>query len=392
VAISGVKAQPYSMTVQTETFRNGSGAEAPDNARGMRDATDESLQAERDKTDRELAAKRDAIEEKADDVVDRARTAADKVLETAREMADDKRGSRAVGLVREERTRADTLIGVERTMADECLRKEREQRKSALANLLRLEREDTDMQLLTERGHADEALNTRDIFLAMVSHDLRQMLGGIAMSAAMLARDAPAEVDAPTSVRARAALIQRFTARMNRLVCDLVDVASIEAGKLVVEAKPDDLSSLVHESVELFLPSARERGLSLEMPADDQPVIAPFDRERIVQVLANLISNAIKFTPQGGRVDLRVEQSGTEAHVSVADDGIGVPPDSLATIFGRFCQVGTRNRTGLGLGLFISRCVVEAHGGKIWAENIATGGSRFVFTLPVPPDAEQVGR
>src|SRR5581483_10753623 len=143
--------------------------------------------------------------------------------------------------------------------------------------------------LLTERGHADNALNTRDIFLAMVSHDLRNMLGGIAVSAAMLARDAPAEVDVPSSVRARATMIQRFAARMNRLVCDLVDVASIESGKLVVETRPDDLSSLVRESVELFLPSATERGLSLEIMNGEQPLIARFDRERIVQVLANLI-------------------------------------------------------------------------------------------------------
>jgi len=216
----------------------------------------------------------------------------------------------------------------------------------------------------------------------MVSHDLRNMLGGIAMSAALLAQDAPAEVDIPTSIRARAALIQRFAARMNRLVCDLVDVASIESGKLVVETRSDDLSSLIRESVELFQPSASERGLSLEMTRDQEPMIARFDRERIIQVVANLISNAIKFTPKGGRVELRVEQRGGEVLVSVADDGIGVPADDLETIFGRFSQVGTGNRTGLGLGLFISRCVVEAHGGRIWAERIATRGSKFVFSLP----------
>ena len=206
--------------------------QATDAAKDVRGATDESLQAERDRTDDELARKRDVIEEKADAVVDRARTAADSVLQTARETADAKRGARNLQLVKEERTRADVLVVTERAAADDCLREERQQRKSALATLLRLEREDTDTHLLTERGHADDALNTRDIFLAMVSHDLRNMLGGIAMSAALLAQDAPAEVDIPTSIRARAALIQRFAARMNRLVCDLVDVASIECGKL----------------------------------------------------------------------------------------------------------------------------------------------------------------
>src|SRR5205807_6344112 len=123
--------------------------------------------------------------------------------------------------VLEQRSLADGALESERNAADQSVCREREERKRALANLLRLEREETDQHLLTERGFSDEALNTRDIFLAMVSHDLRTMLGGIAMTAELLARGAEGEDDRNTSVVSRAETIQRLTARLNRLCGDL---------------------------------------------------------------------------------------------------------------------------------------------------------------------------
>jgi signal transduction histidine kinase len=111
-------------------------------------------------------------------------------------------------------------------------------------------------------------------------------------------------------------------------------------------------------------------------------LLAKYDQDRILQVLANLLSNAIKFTGDRGSIAVHVESIGTEVRFSVADTGAGVEPDHLESIFERFWQVTRGDRRGLGLGLFISRCIVEAHGGRIWAESALGRGSTFYFTLP----------
>ncbi|MFL5434715.1 MAG: sensor histidine kinase [Myxococcales bacterium] len=347
-----------------------------------REQTDESLRAERGKTDRELGKRREVVDDSADAVVQRAREAADEVLQSARDSADDKGHEPRTAQVVEERALADDALQSERASADESIRKEREERRRALANLLRLERDETDQHLLTERGTSDEALNTRDIFLAMVSHDLRTLLGGIAMNAEMLAREA-GPGDANPVVLPRAATIQRLTARMNRLIGDLVDVASIEAGKLQVTAIEGDLRALVHESVEIFQAPADARGIRLE-EIGGPPLLARFDHDRSLQVVANLIGNAIKFSPPGARISVRAEGVNGEMRVAVSDTGPGIPAENLEAIFGRFWQVGRRDRRGLGLGLYISRCIVEAQGGRIWAENGPGSGSTFIFTVPAP--------
>ena len=182
----------------------------------------------------------------------RARDAADDVLKAARDTADGKGDNSCTPAVMDERALADDAVEAERSDADESIRRERAERRRALASLLRLEREQTDQHLLTERGFSDDALNTRDIFLAMVSHDLRTMLGGIAMNAELLAREAMVAGDSKPTLRSRTETIQRLTARMNRLIGDLVDVASIEAGKLLVAPTEGDLRALIHESVEIF--------------------------------------------------------------------------------------------------------------------------------------------
>src|SRR3954467_3301421 len=250
-----------------------------------REQTDESLRAERGKTDRELGKRREVVDDSADAVVQRAREAADEVLQSARDTADDKGPEPRTAQVVEERALADDALQSERASADESIRKEREERRRALANLLRLERDETDQHLLTERGTSDEALNTRDIFLAMVSHDLRTLLGGIAMNAEMLAREAGKPGDGNAVVLPRAATIQRLTARMNRLIGDLVDVASIEAGKLLVAPTEGDLRELIGEAVQMFEGSAEKPQIRLAPQLDGPPLRARFDHERLLQVL-----------------------------------------------------------------------------------------------------------
>jgi signal transduction histidine kinase len=354
--------------------------------RPEQDRTDQSLREERTKADDTFSARRDTIEEDADAVVEDARANADASLKAARRKADA-RLTRSHAprheheTVATERGEEDAALERERAISDERLQREREARKRALAELFRLERETTDEHLLLERARSDDALVARDDFLGMVSHDLRTLLGGIAMRAAMINRHT-LEDDVGRRVRKEAESIQRFSARMNRLIGDLLDVTSIEAGVLAVEPKPEDATQLVRDTVEAFQLAASAKGLSLDAHVARDSLLARLDHERILQVLANLLSNAIKFTPEGGRVSIRVEPLGEDVRFSVTDTGPGVPEENLERIFERFWQVRTSDKRGLGLGLYISRCIVEAHRGRIWAESRPGAGSTFFFTLP----------
>jgi signal transduction histidine kinase len=215
----------------------------------------------------------------------------------------------------------------------------------------------------------------------MVSHDLRTLLGGIALSAALQLRHARDDEGGGHTVKA-AQKIQRYTARMNRLIGDLIDVTSIEAGQLSVDLEQRDAKALFRETVEAFQPTASAKGITLDVELTNGAVLANFDHDRILQVLANLVSNAIKFTGDGGRISVRIVPAGSEVLFSVSDTGSGIPSDQLEAIFERFWQVMAHDRRGLGLGLFITRCIVEAHGGRVWAESDLGKGSRFFFTLP----------
>jgi signal transduction histidine kinase len=354
--------------------------------RPEQDRTDESLRDERLKTDDAFSKRRDSIEEDADAVVQRTRANADVSLKATRAATDETLArSEAPHQERQsvarERAHEDAALRQERTTSDEKLHEEREASKRALANLLRLERETTDQQLLLERERSDEVLAARDDFMGMVSHDLRTLLGGIAMRAAMLVRNA-SEDEAGKRTRRDAESIQHFTARMNRLIGDLLDVASIEAGRLTVEPRPEDAIRLVRETVEAFQPSASAKGISLNSEVSRDSLLARFDHDRVLQVLANLTSNAIKFTPEGGRILIRVEPSKAEVRFSVTDTGPGISEEDQGRIFERFWQALASDKRGLGLGLYISRCIVEAHGGRIWVESRPEAGSTFFFTLP----------
>jgi len=345
-----------------------------------RDQTDDSLRSERARTDRELEKKRASIEEDSDAVLARAHDRADEVLKTARAKADTT-GMGSNAELEIERTEEDRALAEERTTQATQLASEREQQRLALAELLRFEREETDKDLLIERRGADAALVTRDDFLGMVSHDLRSLLGGIAVSTALLVKEAAPD-DSGKKVMKRAESIQRFTARMNRLIGDLLDVVSIEAGQLHVRAVPDDVTRVMRESVDVFQSAAVAQGISLSLTGAPGPLLADFDYERILQVLANLLSNALKFTREGGRVELRVEAEGPRCRVSVSDTGSGLPEDQLDAVFERFGQVNKFDRRGHGLGLHISKCIIDAHGGRIWVESRLGAGSTFHFTLP----------
>jgi signal transduction histidine kinase len=347
--------------------------------RPERDQTDASLRAERENSDQVIAESLDATAEDADELVDRARKNADAVLVVARKRADAKQG-RGLDLVRE-RALEDDAVRTERAIADAAIRREREEQARVLAALLPLEREKTDRYLLSERVDSDETLARRDDFLGIVAHDLRNLLSGIVLNAGVLTANSR-EHDGGDRVAAGMQRIQRYAARMNRLIGDLVDIVSIDAGKLAMHYEQLDATTLVVEAVEAFTPGATEKGLTIVADINERPLLSSFDHDRMMQVLANLVTNAIKFTDRGGSILIRGERVDDELHLWVCDTGCGIERALLEAVFGRFWQMGENDRRGLGLGLYISKCIVEAHRGRIWAESVLGEGSEFHVSIP----------
>jgi signal transduction histidine kinase len=350
-----------------------------------REQTDDSLRDERSKSDLAIVEGRDAVAELADDVLRRARQDADAVLLIARNQADRRlRNSDAPptagAAVARERVVEDAVLKQERGSADGALQLERIETALVLKRLLPAEREQTDKFLHTERVRSDAALANRDDFLGVVSHDLRNLLSAIVMSSAIIAKTTD---DSPTGKRilAETNRIQRNTARMNRLIGDLIDIVSIDAGRLAIEPVVEDLAALIGEAADAFRDAAAVKEIRIDAPVAG-PAMAAFDHARMFQVFANLLGNSIKFTPRGGAIIIRHEAAGNQWRCTVEDNGPGIPDTHLQSVFERFSQVNPGDQRGLGLGLFISKCIVEAHGGEIKAESRFGHGTRVSFTLP----------
>jgi len=351
-----------------------------------RQQTDGSLREEREKSDRAIAEGRDLVAEVADEVLRHAREQADAVLLEARDKADRVLDASAaavseVSALERERRAEDATLRSDRDAADETLEFERVETMRLLSRLLPEERKQTDGHLHAERVRSDGALTNRDDFLGLVAHDLRDLLSGVAMSAAAIAKTV-ASTDQRERLAPEIARIQRHTVRATRLIGDLVDVASIDAGRLLVIMGPGDVSALLAETADEFRASAAVKGLQLSVADDTGVMPATFDHARLFQVLGNLIGNAIKFSPRGTRIVMRAERIDDQMQVSVCDQGPGIPADRIETVFERFAQVHQHDRRGLGLGLFIARRIVEAHSGRIWAESTPGRGTTMVFTFP----------
>ena len=363
--------------------------------------TNDSLRIEREKTDHAVASGQKNVAKHADAVVELARDNADAVLNVARENADavldaardkadellesgegERHADPAAMILVAERELADGALRNERDNADETLRQERADYARSLRKFLPLERESTDRFLRSERMQSDDALLNRDDFLAIVTHDLRDLLGGIVMSATVISKGAPQDEEGKKTL-AQTGRIQRYAARMSRLIGDLTDVASIDAGKLAIFPSLGDLGVLITEVEDSFRATASAKGISVQTRIAAGPLAAAFDHDRILQVLANLISNSLRFTPEGGKIIIYGEPEGANLRLSVVDTGTGIPEGALDSIFERFSQADRENRRGgLGLGLYISRCIIEAHGGRIWAQSEPGAGTDVSLTLP----------
>jgi signal transduction histidine kinase len=243
-----------------------------------------------------------------------------------------------------------------------------------------------DLQLAEELAHraalaidharryreARQAIRSRDDVLGMVAHDLRNPLNAIALQADVLLASVPA-------ARPHAEVIARTAARMRRLIEDLLDATRLDAGKLSLERVAIPAGHLVADAVEAHrhLGDELESGLAPDLP----DVLA--DRDRILQVFGNLIDNAFKFTPRGGRITIGAKPSGDAVQFWVSDTGAGISAENQRHLFDRFWQAGDGQRLGAGLGLWIVKGLIEAHDGRIWIESTPGRGSTFSFTIPV---------
>jgi PAS domain S-box-containing protein len=226
----------------------------------------------------------------------------------------------------------------------------------------------------------EAAVRARDEVMAIVSHDLRNPINTITMTTDLLREQLPEE-----DTMRLLEIIGRSTDRMERLIRDLLDVARIEAGGLTIERRPVDPAEVVREAVDFQQPLARESGVSLDVETPEPLPTLEADRERLLQVFQNLIDNALKFTPEGGRVTVRAEEGPGEVRFSVNDTGPGIDPKQLPHLFDRFWQARKGARVGAGLGLAIARGIVEAHGGKITAASTPGKGTTITFSIPVHP-------
>ncbi|MBI4410489.1 MAG: MASE1 domain-containing protein [Gemmatimonadetes bacterium] len=224
------------------------------------------------------------------------------------------------------------------------------------------------------------AVRSRDEFLAIVSHDLLNPLGNVRM-AAELARELAGDPARAQRLPQALGAIQRSAARMDALIRDLLDAAAIEAGRLSLEPAPVEAAVLLRDAVEALRPSALQKELTLECELPTRTAVVLCDRQRVLQVFSNLIGNAIKFTPAGGHIAVRCAALDGFVRFEVADTGPGIAPDALRRIFDTYWRADP-GVEGVGLGLSISKAIVEAHGGEIWAESEVGAGTRIYFTLP----------
>jgi PAS domain S-box-containing protein len=224
---------------------------------------------------------------------------------------------------------------------------------------------------------------TKSEFLSIVSHEFRTALTGI-QGFSELIRDGGLE---PDEVRAYGGYIFNDADRVNRLIGDMLDLDRMESGRMTMRTADVDINEVLTEAVSRAVPSAA----TVEFKSDLDPrlPIVAGDRDRLIQVVSNLVNNAVKYSPDGGTVTLSSRVEGHFALISVTDTGIGIPPDEIGHVFERFRRVrsgAAQSIPGTGLGLTIVKQIVEMHGGKIWVESAVGHGSSFHFTIPLAPE------
>jgi len=272
-------------------------------------------------------------------------------------------------------------------------------RAAAVSNQLHLEQErarrkagaeaEQQRQLAVENARlahaAERAARQREDVLAIVSHDLKNPLATVRLSAAVLHQKL-ARLPGGEALVSRVEAMDRAAVNMLGLITRLLDAARLDAGQpLAVEPRLEPMGELVGEALALIEPQASRGDLRLEQHLPPG-LTALCDRERVLQVLANLLGNAVKFTPAGGTVTVEALADDAEVRVAVRDTGPGIPEDEQPRLFQRHWQSRATAARGSGLGLYIAKGLVEAHGGRLWVDSTLGAGSTFTFTLPLPPE------
>lgn len=225
------------------------------------------------------------------------------------------------------------------------------------------------------------ALQARQEMAAFVSHDLATPLLTVEINASLLQSAAPPG-SAGDGVRARTRVIQQSVASMRRLVSDLLDASKLEDRKFPLRTEPVGVEGLVEQAFSMVGPVAERRGVRFHRVPEGGRGLVRCDRERMLQVLTNLLSNAVRFSPRDSVVVVHAHREGAEVRFSVSDSGPGIPPEDQERVFVRFWRARGQQQEGSGLGLYIAKAVVEAHGGRIWVESRPGTGCTFHFTLP----------
>jgi signal transduction histidine kinase len=227
------------------------------------------------------------------------------------------------------------------------------------------------------------AVRARDDIMAVVSHDLRTPLNNVRLGAGLL-RDI-ADDKAATIIER----VERSVNLMTRLVDDLVDMVRIESGVIELHPVRESAAELLEAARDLVQAQASAAQQKLEVLPGATGLFVRADRERVLQVLTNLVGNAVKFTAPGGRITLGASEQGMVVRFEISDSGRGIASEEGDKVFARFWQSDPKRRSGLGLGLYIAKGLVVAHGGSLWYESEPGQGTRFFFTLPLASAALQ---
>lgn len=230
------------------------------------------------------------------------------------------------------------------------------------------------MQKLEDRVHE------RDRFLAILGHELRNPLGAILLASQMIGDEGKLDGE-------HSELIERQARHLTRLVNDLLDLSRVVSGKIVLQRQPVDLRQTVTQTLQTIAPLAKAHNVRIEIRSPKEPLFADADPLRAEQIVSNILTNAVKYTPEGGHVIVALEQQNGHAAIRVADDGVGIAPERIGTIFELFAQAENaigRAQGGMGIGLALVRNLVELHCGDVTAKSDGVGkGSEFVVRLPL---------